>query len=63
MLNIEFQFGYSEPDKRYVLAAKIHYKDKDLYIWDTTIEEACTKAMELTGINTNVWWNVSDFNN
>lgn len=63
MLNIEFQFGYSEPDKRYVLAAKIRYKDKDLYLWDTTIEETCTKAMELTGINANVCWNVSDFKN
>ena len=63
MLNIEFQFGYSESYKRYVLVAKIRYKDKDLYLWDTTIEEACTKAMELTGINTNVWWNLSDFSN
>lgn len=61
MLNIEFQFGYSEPDKRYVLVAKIHYKDKDLYLWDTTIEGACKKAMELTGISTNICWNVSDF--
>ena len=60
MMDIKFKYEYDSLSNTYVLTAKIYFDGSKLYLWDTTIEEAYTRALELADIKTNVEWDLDE---
>lgn len=57
MMNIEFKYEIDLLNNlEYVLTAKIYFGGSKLYLWDTTIEEAYTRALQLADVETHVEW-------
>ena len=60
MMHIKFKYQYDHYNKENVLTANIYYGSHELFLWDTTSEEAYTRAMQLAGIDVCVDWNWDD---
>lgn len=60
MMSIKFKYYYDPYNEEYVLTAKICYSGHELFLWDTTTEEAYTRAMQLANIDVRVTWNCDD---
>lgn len=60
MMNIKFKYEHDSLSNTYVLTAKIYFDGSKLYLWDTTIEEAYTRALQLADIKTNVEWDLDE---
>lgn len=60
MLDIKFKYERDSFSNEYILTAKIYFDGSKLYLWDTTIEEAYTKALQLADIKTNVEWDLDE---
>lgn len=60
MMNIRFKYEYDSLSNEYILTAKIYIGGSKLYLWDTTIEEAYTRALQLADIKTNVEWDLDE---
>lgn len=60
MMDIRFKYKYDSLSNEYVLTAKIYFGGCKLYLWDTTIEEAYTRALQLADIKTNVEWDLDE---
>lgn len=57
MMDIKFKYEIDYLNNlEYVLTATIYFGGSKLYLWDTTIEEAYTRALQLADIKTNVEW-------
>lgn len=57
MMDIKFKYERDLLNNNdYVLTAKISFGGSKLYLWDTTIEEAYTRALQLSDIETHVEW-------
>ena len=55
-MDIRFKYNYDSLSNMYVLTATIYFGGSKLYLWDTTIEEAYTRALQLADIKINVEW-------
>lgn len=60
MMYIKFKYQYDHYNKETVLTANIYYGCNELFLWDTTTEEAFTRAMQLADIDVCVDWNWDD---
>ena len=60
MMDIIFKYEHDSLSNTYVLTAKIYFDGSKLYLWDTTIEEAYTRALQLADIKTNVEWDLDE---
>ena len=60
MMDIRFKYEHDSLSNTYVLTAKIYFEGSKLYLWDTTIEEAYTRALQLADIKTNVEWDLDE---
>ena len=60
MMDIRFKYEYDSLSNTYVLTAKIYFGGSKLYLWDTTIEEAYTRALQLADIKTTVEWDLDE---
>ena len=60
MMDIRFKYEYDSLSNEYILTAKIYFDGSKLYLWDTTIEEAYTRALQLADIKTNVEWDLDE---
>lgn len=60
MMDIKFKYEHDSLSNTYVLTAKIYFDGSKLYLWDTTIEEAYTRALQLADIKTNVEWGLDE---
>lgn len=60
MMDIRFKYEHDSLSNTYVLTAKIYFDGSKLYLWDTTIEEAYTRALQLADIKTNVEWDLDE---
>lgn len=60
MMDIKFKYEHDSFSNEYVLTAKIYFDGSKLYLWDTTIEEAYTRALQLADIKTNVEWDLDE---
>lgn len=60
MMDIRFKYEHDSLSNTYVLTAKIYFGGSKLYLWDTTIEEAYTRALQLADIKTNVEWDLGE---
>lgn len=60
MMDIRFKYEHDSLSNEYVLTAKIYFEGSKLYLWDTTIEEAYTRALQLADIKTNVEWDLDE---
>lgn len=60
MIDISFKYKHDSLSNTYVLTAKIYFGGSKLYLWDTTIEEAYTRALQLADIKTNVEWDLDE---
>ena len=60
MMDIRFKYKYDSLSNEYVLTAKIYFGGSKLYLWDTTIEEAYTRALQLADIKINVEWDLDE---
>lgn len=56
MMFINFKYKFDHYNKEDVLTAKICYGGHELFLWDTTTEEAYTRAMQLANIDVRVDW-------
>ena len=59
-MDIRFKYEHDSLSNTYVLTAKIYFEGSKLYLWDTTIEEAYTRALQLADIKTNVEWDLDE---
>lgn len=60
MMDIRFKYEHDSLSNEYILTAKIYFGGSKLYLWDTTIEEAYTRALQLADIKTNVEWDLDE---
>ena len=60
MMDIKFKYERDSFSNEYILTAKIYFGGSKLYLWDTTIEEAYTRALQLADIKTNVEWDLDE---
>ena len=60
MMDIRFKYEHDSLSNEYILTAKIYFDGSKLYLWDTTIEEAYTRALQLADIKTNVEWDLDE---
>lgn len=61
MMDIKFKYEIDYLNNlEYVLTATIYFGGSKLYLWDTTIEEAYTRALQLADIKTNVEWDLDE---
>lgn len=61
MMDIRFKYERDLlQNNEYVLTAKISFGGSKLYLWDTTIEEAYTRALQLSDIETHVEWDLGE---
>ena len=60
MMDIRFKYEHDSLSNTYVLTAKIYFGGSKLYLWDTTIEEVYTRALQLADIKTNVEWDLDE---
>ena len=60
MMDIRFKYKYESLSNTYVLTATIYFGGSKLYLWDTTIEEAYTRALQLADIKINVEWDLDE---
>lgn len=60
MMDIRFKYEHDSLSNEYVLTAKIYFGGNKLYLWDTTIEEVYTRALQLADIKTNVEWDLDE---
>lgn len=60
MMDIRFKYERDSFSNEYILTAKIYFGGSKLYLWDTTIEEAYTRALQLADIKTNVKWDLDE---
>lgn len=60
MMDIRFKYEHDSLSNEYILTAKIYFGGSKLYLWDTTIEEAYTRALQLANIKTNVEWDLDE---
>lgn len=60
MMDIRFKYNYDSLSNMYVLTATIYFGGSKLYLWDTTIEEAYTRALQLADIKINVEWDLDE---
>lgn len=60
MMDIRFKYNYDSLSNTYVLTATIYFGGSKLYLWDTTIEEAYTRALQLADIKINVEWDLDE---
>lgn len=60
MMDIRFKYERDSLSNEYILTAKIYFGGSKLYLWDTTIEEAYTRALQLADIKTNVEWDLDE---
>ena len=60
MMDIRFKYKYDSLSNTYVLTATIYFGGSKLCLWDTTIEEAYTRALQLADIKTNVEWDLDE---
>lgn len=60
MMDIRFKYERDSFSNEYILTAKIYFGGSKLYLWDTTIEEAYTRALQLADIKTNVEWDLDE---
>lgn len=60
MMDIRFKYEHDLSSNEYVLTAKIYFKGGKLYLWDTTIEEAYTRALQLADVETHVEWDLDE---
>ena len=60
MMDIKFKYERDSFSNEYILTAKIYFDGSKLYLWDTTIEEAYTRALQLADIKTNVEWDLDE---
>lgn len=60
MMDIIFKYKHDSLSNEYILTAKIYFGGSKLYLWDTTIEEAYTRALQLADIKTNVEWDLDE---
>lgn len=60
MMDIKFKYEHDSLSNEYILTAKIYFGGSKLYLWDTTIEEAYTRALQLADIKTNVEWDLDE---
>ena len=60
MMDIRFKYEHDSLSNEYILTAKIYFGGSKLYLWDTTIEEAYTRALQLADIKTNVEWDLGE---
>ena len=57
MMNIKFKYERDLLNNfEYVLTATVYFGGSKLYLWDTTIEEAYTRALQLADVETHVEW-------
>ena len=59
-MDIRFKYEHDSLSNEYILTAKIYFDGSKLYLWDTTIEEAYTRALQLADIKTNVEWDLDE---
>lgn len=59
-MDIIFKYEHDSLSNEYILTAKIYFGGSKLYLWDTTIEEAYTRALQLADIKTNVEWDLDE---
>lgn len=60
MMDIRFKYKYDSLSNEYILTAIIYFGGSKLYLWDTTIEEAYTRALQLADIKINVEWDLDE---
>ena len=60
MMDIRFKYEHDSLSNEYILTAKIYFGGSKLYLWDTTIEEVYTRALQLADIKTNVEWDLDE---
>ena len=60
MMDIRFKYEHDSLSNEYILTAKIYFEGSKLYLWDTTIEETYTRALQLADIKTNVEWDLDE---
>lgn len=60
MMDIRFKYEHDLLSNEYVLTAKVYFGGSKLYLWDTTIEEAYTRALQLADIETHVEWDLDE---
>ena len=60
MMDIRFKYEHDSLSNEYILTAKIYFGGSKLYLWDTTIEEAYTRALQLADIKINVEWDLNE---
>ena len=60
MMDIRFKYEHDSLSNEYILTAKIYFDGSKLYLWDTTLEEAYTRALQLADIKTNVEWDLNE---
>lgn len=59
-MNIRFKYEHDPLSGQYVLTSKIYFEGGKLYLWDTTIEETYSRALQLAYVKANVEWEFDD---
>ena len=59
-MNIRFKYEHDPLSGQYVLTSKIYFEGGKLYLWNTTIEETYSRALQLADIKANVEWELDD---
>lgn len=59
-MDIRFKYKYDSLSNEYVLTAIIYFGGSKLSLWDTTIEETYTRALQLADIEFNVDWDLEE---
>lgn len=57
-MNIKFKYEHDLLSGQYVLTSKIYFEGGKLYLWDTTIEETYSRALQLADVKANVEWDL-----
>lgn len=59
-MNIKFKYEHDPLSGQYVLTSKIYFEGGKLYLWDTTIEETYSRALQLAYVKAHVEWEFDD---
>lgn len=60
--NMEIRFKYEHDflSGQYVLTSKVYFEGGKLYLWDTTIEETYSRALQLAYVKAHVEWDLDE---
>ena len=59
-MKIKFKYHYDPLSDQYILTSKIYFDNGELYLWDTTIEETYSRALQLADVKAHVEWDLED---